>query len=130
MAGRRRRWRLGLAAVALGLASGCVAPPDDAEERLAQLQAEEELMDAALDAVETRLLGNQAQMHLWQELERRHQQVSAIQCRVADEHLMGIARHYAQQEAKARQFHKRRRMAAVDSAVLTSAGSREQLVNN
>lgn len=120
MAGRRRRWRLGLAAVALGLASGCVAPPDDAEERLAQLQAEEELMDAALDAVETRLLGNQAQMHLWQELERRHQQVSAIQCRVAEEHLQGMAKHLEKQEEKARQIHRRRRMASVDSAMLTS----------
>ena len=121
MAGGTRRWWLGLAAVVLGLASGCAEPSEEAQARLAELQAEEERMDAALDEVETRLLGNQAQVHLWAELGRRHQEVSAVQCRVADEHLMGIARHYAQQEAKARQLQKRRRVASVDSTVFTSA---------
>ncbi len=129
MVGGTRRWMLGLAAaVSLGLASGCASPPEDAEARLAELQAEEERMDAALDTVETRLLGNQAKLHLWQELERRHEQVSAIQCRVADEHLMGIARHYANMEEKARRLKKARRMASVDSTVLTSA-KQEQLSN-
>ncbi len=121
MAGRTRRWGLGLAAVALWLASGCGSPPEDAEARLAQLEAEDKLMDAALDTVETRLLGNQSKLHLWQEMERRHEQVSAIQCRVADDHLMAIAKHYEKQEAKARQLHKRRRMAAVDAAVMTGS---------
>lgn len=121
MAGRTRRWGLGLAAVALWLASGCAEPPDDAEARLAQLEAEDKLMDAALDTVETRLLGNQSKLHLWQEMERRHEQVSAIQCRVADEHLMAIAKHYEKQEAKARQLSKRRRMASADAAVLTGS---------
>lgn len=121
MAGRTRRWGLGLAAVALWLASGCAEPPEDAEARLAQLEAEDKRMDAALDAVETRLLGNQSKMHLWQEMERRHEQVSAIQCRVADEHLMAIAKHYEKQEAKARELQKRRRMASVEAAVLTGS---------
>lgn len=130
MAGRTRRWGLGLVAVALGLTSGCVGPPEDAQERLAQLQAEEERMDAALDEVETRLLGNQSRLHLWQELERRHARVSAIQCRVSDEHLLAIARHYEKQEAKARQLSRRRRVAAVDSTALTSAAKRERLSKN
>lgn len=121
MAGRTRRWGLGLAAVALWLSSGCAEPPEDAEARLAQLEAEDKRMDAALDVVETRLLGNQSKLHLWQEMERRHEQVSAIQCRVADEHLMAIAKHYEKQEAKARQLSKRRRMAAVDAAVMTGS---------
>ena len=121
MAGRTRRWGLGLAAVALWLASGCAEPPADAEARLAELEAEDKRMDAALDVVETRLLGNQSKLHLWQEMERRHEQVSAIQCRVADDHLMAIAKHYEKQEAKARQLQKRRRMAAVDAAVLTGS---------
>lgn len=121
MAGRTRRWGLGLAAVALWLASGCAGPPEDAEARLAQLQAEEDRMDAALDAVETRLLGNQSKLHLWQEMERRHEQVSAIQCRVADEHLLAIAKQYEKNEAKARQLAKRRRMASVDASVLTGS---------
>jgi hypothetical protein len=119
-----------LAVVALGLASGCGAPSsEEAEARLAELQAEEERLDAAFDDVETRLLGNQAKLHMWAELGRRHQEVSEVQCRVADAHLQGIAKHYAQQENKARQLRKRRHMAAVDTTVLTS-GSRERLSNN
>lgn len=126
--GTRRRGLM-LAVMALGLASGCGAPSDEeAEARLAELRAEEERLDAAFDEVETRLLGNQAKLHMWEELGRRHQEVSEIQCRVADEHLVGIARHYARQEAKARQLHKRRHMASVDASVLTS-GSRERLGN-
>lgn len=129
MAGGTRRRGLGLAALVLWLGSACAEPPDEAQARLAELQAEDERMDQALDEVETRLLGNQATMHLWAELGRRHQEVSAIQCRVADEHLMGMAKHYAHMEEKARQMKKARRMASVDSQVLSS-GSREQLSNN
>jgi hypothetical protein len=130
MAGGRRHWGLGLAAMALWLSSGCEAPPEEAEARLAELQAEEARMDAALDAVETRLLGNQSTMHLWQELGRRHQEVSAIQCRVADEHLQGIAKHLEKQEEKARQQQRRRHMASVDAAMLTSSGRVERVSNN
>jgi hypothetical protein len=129
MAGGTRRRGLVLAVVALGLASGCAAPPEEAEARLAELRAEEERLDEAFDEVEARLLGSQSKLHMWAELGRRHQEVSEIQCRVADEHLLGIARHYAQQESKSRQLRKRRHMAAVDSSVLTS-GSRERLSNN
>lgn len=129
MAGGMRRRGLGLAALVLWLGSACAEPPDDAEARLAELEAEDERMDQALDEVETRLLGNQATMHLWAELGRRHQEVSAIQCRVADEHLMGMARHYEHMEEKARQLKKARRMASVDAQVLSS-GSRERLSNN
>jgi hypothetical protein len=128
MVGGTRRRGLMLAVVALGLASGCGAPSEEGEARLAELRAEEERLDAAFDEVETRLLGNQAKLHMWEELGRRHQEVSEVQCRVADEHLLGIARHYAQQESKARQLRKRRHMAAVDSTVFT-AGTREQLGN-
>lgn len=129
MAGGMRHRGLGLAALVLWLGSACAEPPADAEARLAELQAEDERMAQALDEVETRLLGNQATMHLWAELGRRHQEVSAIQCRVADEHLMGMARHYEHMEERARQIKKARRMASVDSQVLSS-GSREQLSNN
>lgn len=124
MVGGTRRMGLVLAVVALGLASGCGAPSsEEAEARLAQLQAEEERLDAAFDEVETRLLGSQSKLHMWEELGRRHQEVSEVQCRVADAHLQGIAKHYEKQEAKARQLRKRRHMASVDAAMLTS-GSR------
>jgi hypothetical protein len=111
---------LGLAALGLWLASGCAAaPPEDAQARLAELQAEEERMEAALDSVEVRLLGNQSKLHLWEELGRRHRQVSAVQCQHANEHLQAMAQYFEQQEEKARQLRKRRRVATVDTKVLT-----------
>jgi hypothetical protein len=123
----KRGWGLGWAVLALALAAGCAEPPPEAEARLAMLEAEGTQMDAALDSVEERLLGNQAQVHLWQELARRHQEVSAIHCQHADKHLSAILQHHEKQEEKARQLRKRRRLAAMDSTVLTSgeaSGSR------
>ena len=118
MAGGTRRWRLAGAMVVLWLTSGCVVdfPQDEAQARLALLEEDEQRMDAAFDAVEVRLLGNQARMHLWQELEQRHGQVSAIQCQVSEEHLKGMANLLRRQEEKARA----QRMASA-STVLSSA---------
>jgi uncharacterized protein YceH (UPF0502 family) len=118
-----------LAVLALALSTGCAEPPPDAEARLAALEAEGKQMDAALDNVEERLLGNQAQVHLWQELGRRHQQVSAIHCQHADTHMAAILEHHEKQEEKARQLKKRRRVAAVDTTVLTSGSVPESRSN-
>jgi hypothetical protein len=120
---------VGLAVLTLALSSACAEPPPDAEARLAALEAEGRQMDAALDAVEERLLGNQAQVHLWQELGRRHQQVSAVHCQHADIHMAAMLEHHEKQEEKARQLRKRRRVAAVDSTVLTSGKASESLGN-
>ncbi|ATB30357.1 hypothetical protein [Melittangium boletus] len=109
-----------MSVMALAVLGGCVSPPEDAEARLAALEAEEARMDAAFDVVETRLLGNQARVHLWEEMERRHGEVSAIQCRVTDRHLRGIATHLARQQEKTREQSRRRHMASAGT-VLTSA---------
>ncbi len=121
MAGASRQWGWGAVAAALWWASGCVSPPADAQARLDALEAEEARMDAAFDTVETRLLGSQARLHLWQELERRHAQVSAIQCRVSNAHLEAMARHLEHQERKAVEQRRQRSLAAVNNAVFTSA---------
>jgi hypothetical protein len=122
MAGATRR--RGLAGVViLGLASGCWAPLGDAEAeaRLARLEAEDSRLRAAFDSVETRLLGEQGRVHLWQELGRRHADVSAIQCRVTEQHLAGMARHLEHQADKERQLAQQRSMAVAGSPALTSA---------
>lgn len=116
--GERRGGWLGLVLAAVALSTGCAEPPSDGAERLAALEAEGKQMDQALDDVETRLLGNQAQLMTWQELGRRHKQVSALHCQNADTHMEAILKHYQRQEEKTRGL--KRRVAAVDSSMLTS----------
>jgi hypothetical protein len=106
--------------VALALMAGCARPPPDAEARLAELEAEGKKMDEALDNVEERLLGNQARMHLWQELGERHKYVSAVHCQHADANLAAMLEHQEKQEEKARKLKRRRHVASVDAALLTS----------
>ncbi len=129
--GIRRMWLgLGVTALGLSLGTGCMSPSPEAEERLAALEAEAEEMDVVLDNVEERLLGNQAMLQTWQEMGRRHQQVTQLHCQTADSHLMALMKHYDKQEEKARQMKRRRggSVAAVDS-VLTS-GKASQRGNN
>ena len=118
MRGGTRHGTLGAVAVLLlgGAMSGCEVSAEESQARLARLEADEQRMDAALDAIEVRLLGNQAQLHLWGEMERRHGQVSAIQCQVSQEHLKGMAEFLRRQEEKERL----QRMASADT-VLSSA---------
>lgn len=116
----KRGLALGVAVVALSVSAGCAEPPPDAEARLAALEEEGKQMDAALDTVEDRLLGNQARMHLWQELGERHKMVSAIHCQHADANLAAILEHEERQEEKARKLKRSHSVASVDSTVLTS----------
>jgi hypothetical protein len=111
---------LSMGVVALALMAGCAQPPPDAEARLAALEAEGKKMDAALDTVEERLLGNQARMHLWQELGERHKSVSAVHCQHADANLAAMLEHQEKQEEKARKLKRRRHVASVDATMLTS----------
>jgi hypothetical protein len=111
---------LGMGVVALALMAGCAQPPQDAEARLAALEAEGKKMDEALDNVEERLLGNQARMHLWQELGERHKYVSAVHCQHADANLAAMLEHQEKQEEKARKLKRRRHVASVDATLLTS----------
>ncbi|RKH57089.1 hypothetical protein D7V93_18970 [Corallococcus llansteffanensis] len=111
--GMRRMW-LGLAAVlGLTVSTGCGQSPEDSEARLAVLEAEGKQMDQALDAVEDRLMGSQGRLAMWNELGRRHQEVSAIQCKVSDAHLAAMMKHLDKQDQKARTVKQRNSMASV-----------------
>ena len=125
MVGKRGTWMgraLALALLGLG-ATGCSGGSDaGSEARLAALTAEGEQMDAALDAVEDRLLGNQAQLQLWAELGRRHKQVSAIHTQQSGAHLEAMVAYMDRMQEKARGL-KRRRVASADT-VLTSGRQR------
>ena len=94
----------------------------EAEARLAALEAEAERLDVALDSVEERLLGNQAQLQLWAELGRRHKQVSAVHTQRSGEHFEAMVAYMERTQEKARTL-KRRRVASAEP-VLTSGRKR------
>ncbi|MCP3136528.1 hypothetical protein [Pyxidicoccus xibeiensis] len=93
--------------------------PED-EARLAALEAEAEELDTVLDSVEERLLGNQAMLQTWQEMGRRHQDVTQLHCQTADAHLVALMKHYEKQDEKARSMKRRRNGVAAVDTVLTS----------
>lgn len=77
-------------------------------------------MERALDDVEERLLGNQAMVHLWQELGRRHQSVTQVACQNLTTHAEAMVKHIDKQESKAKKL-RRRRMQASRSEQVTAA---------
>lgn len=125
----RRMW-LGLtAAVGLAVSTGCGQSSEDSEARLAVLEAEGKQMDRALDTVEDRLMGSQGRLAMWNELGRRHQEVSAVHCKVADAHVEAIVKHYDKQDQKARVIKQRNSMASAATSVLTSGKAPSQRNN-
>lgn len=95
----------------LVLAAGCVSEPRDAAERLAKLKQDGEALNRAADAVEERMLGSQANLHLWQELAERHKHVSAIATMNSNEHFLAMVKMLDKQQEKARKL-KRSRVAS------------------
>ena len=130
MAGKQGAWKdrvlvLTLVAVA-GLCGfallGFGGSDAQAEQRLAVLETEAAQLDAALDTVEERLLGNQAQLQLWAELGRRHKQVSAVHTQQSGAHFEAMVAYMDRVQEKARGL-KRRRVASAEP-VLTSGRQR------
>lgn len=114
-----QRWLGLLVGVGVAVTTGCSMPSEEARARLAALEAEAEQMDAVLDNVEERLLGNQAMLQTWQELGRRHQEVTQLHCQTSDAHMLARLKHYEKMEERVRQSRRRSSVAAVDT-VLTS----------
>ncbi|WZX19927.1 hypothetical protein NVS55_01990 [Myxococcus stipitatus] len=114
-----QRWLGLLVGVGVAVTTGCSTPSEEARARLAALEAEAEQMDAVLDNVEERLLGNQAMLQTWQELGRRHQEVTQLHCQTSDAHMLARMKHYEKMEERVRQSRRRSSVAAVDT-VLTS----------
>jgi hypothetical protein len=100
---------------------GCTAEPPEAAKRLASVKEESAELDRVLDDVEERLLGNQAQVHLWQELGRRHQSVSALACENLSGHLLEMAKNLDVQQERSQRIRRARtdtRKQAVSAAPL------------
>jgi len=88
--------------VGLVVSAGCAKPPADAALRLAETKKNEVELEHQLSQLEERLLGAQAAVHLWQEIGRRHEQVSVVACENAGRHLEDVARHLEHQDPRQR----------------------------
>lgn len=103
-------------AAALGMgAAGCAGGPSAAEEaqRLEAIQRDGAALSQAADELEDRMLADQANLLLWQELARRHQQVSVVVTRTQMEHFSSMVELLEHQEEKARKL-KRRHVAELE----------------
>jgi len=110
--GSRVRWLAVLAALG---AAGCEAGPTPEEEarRMAEIQRQGDELTQAADDLEDRMLADQANLLLWQEMARRHQRVSAVATRTQLEHFRSMVALLEQQQEKARKL-KRRQLAEVE----------------
>ncbi len=108
--------------------TGCFSPPPEALARLEEVKAEGETLTAAVDGLEERFLGNQANLALWNEMARRHQSVSQVACKNHTEHFDQMVKKIASMEEKARTL-RRRRVAQVDSAEGTVTASTTRLTS-
>ena len=98
MGGNRALLLLGVVLVA----PGCFGPSAESQASLAQVKKEGRELERRLDDVEGRLLGNQAMVLEWQELGRRHQEVSAIACGNAVAHTAQMVALHERQLEKER----------------------------
>jgi hypothetical protein len=92
-----------------------MSPPGGAEARLGEVKAETAALDQSMDKLEERLVGSQAQLQLWQELQRRHRRVSMVVTQNHTAHVAQISRLLERQEEKSR-----RRKSAIEVAFSAS----------
>jgi hypothetical protein len=97
-----------LSLVVLSLLFVACAPAPDHEVRRARLATETRNLEATFDALEDRLLVNQARVRFWQEMRERHESATAIACASLDRHADDIARTVRANEER----HAARRAAA------------------
>jgi len=106
--GGSRYWGIVVVGAALVGGTGCFAPPPEAVARLEEVKRQSADLDVAADTLEERFLGNQAKVQLWQELQRRHKNVSQIAIANHQSHLDEMMKLYAAQQEKARRNHNNR----------------------
>jgi hypothetical protein len=97
-----------------------LGPTEEQQQRLAEVKQQGVEMGQAMDELEERFLGNQAMVHMWQEMGRRHKSVSVLACQNAAGHIAAMER--AGEKFERRQERSRRRRVASASAVFTRQG--------
>ncbi|MBX5480598.1 MAG: hypothetical protein IRZ16_01935 [Myxococcaceae bacterium] len=113
-------WLAGVSIAGVLLAtSGCFEPPPEAKARLARVKAQSEELEASLDVIEDRLIFGQSLVHQWQELGRRHRQVSAIACENLAQHVAGMEHHFELQDERAARLRRIRLQARARHSTTT-----------
>jgi hypothetical protein len=115
-----------MAVMAIG-GVGCRGPSAEALNRLAETKRGEAELNQVLSDLEERMLGVQATVQVWQELGRRHRQVSAIACENAGQHLDAIERHAEHQHGKQ---HGKRPPFASAKAEIGQVAARSRVLRN
>jgi hypothetical protein len=87
--------------------------------RLEQVKAQGAELDAATDTLEERFLGNQANLQLWQELQRRHKNVTQIALTNHNQHLAEMLRLYTAQQEKATRVRRNNSVASASGAYVS-----------
>lgn len=90
------------------LAVGCVGAPRSTLEEARQAQDSVQALSVRLESLEDRLLANQANVHLWQELGRRRERVTEVACGTQQAHYTAMVEHLQRQEDKGRLLRRRR----------------------
>jgi hypothetical protein len=74
--------------------------------------AERRGLESTLDALEERLLTDQARVRFWQEMKSRHESVTAVACTSLDQHSAGMALFEDKQREKRDVLARKHRVAA------------------
>lgn len=90
----------GIAALLSAWLGGACGGSSALEAQRARLSGEHAERMVQLDRIESRLLSAQARQREWQELQQRHERVSAIACENVGEHVAAMIRHEERQQEK------------------------------
>ena len=108
---RRAAGVIGAVLLLAGCRAACGEPRALVEAR-ARWDAERRALDEQLDALEERLLVDQARVRFWGEMKARHESVSAVACSGLAQHAESVAAYEEQQRVKMGELTRRRRVAA------------------
>lgn len=115
--GKLKLWGL-LGGIGL-LGTGCFEPPPESLARLEAVKAEGDALEAKIEKIEDRFLWTQSNVMLWDELARRHKQISAIAVTNQGSHFNEMVRKMEDQAEKARRL-KRSRVAQAEGGESTT----------
>ena len=103
----------GFLLLAIAATACTAAPPADREVRLARLAAEHRLLMEKLDDLQARLIVDGQRVRFWEEMQHRHESISAIACSSQETHAIAMAERLLPREKAKPELPGTRRVAAV-----------------